>query len=82
MSYWSGLYSLEFEGKLADSINVLMGVAYKLLAQQVAPSIAGQTGRTAQARFWLGTAGMGSIPCRAVLAHVLTSRPGHGSWRP
>ena len=70
MSYWSGLYSLEFQGKLADSIKVLMGVAYKLLAQQVAPSIAGQTGRTAQhgtgtvlARH--GRHGQHSVPCRA-----------------
>ena len=70
MSYWSSLYSFEFQGKLADSIKVLMGVAYKLLAQQVAPSIAGQTGRTAQhgtgtvlARH--GRHGQHFVPCRA-----------------
>lgn len=36
ISYWSDLYNSEYQSRLAHSIKVMMGVAYKLLAQQVA----------------------------------------------
>ena len=37
LSYWSGLYGSEIQGKLLDGIKVMMSVACRLMTQDSAP---------------------------------------------